>query len=420
MTDRPGPSSDDAGSGSRAFLAVLGGLVCQMGLGYNYVFGALAPGVLADLGWSKAEFAGARAPQLWIMALASPLVGFLVLRLGARAVLLSSTALLGGAFLLLGRMDAVWQLYAILSLQALSVTGLGDITVGQLVSRWFGRHRGLALGIVYTGSNLGGAILVRSADFASGPEGWRSVFEAMGAAAFGLMLPVAFFAVREPRTRADHGLPSEASSEGLELRDALRTRSFWILAFALFVFFFYFVAILDHLVLFLGEQGWTGADARAYLSNAILLGMVSKVGFGWIADRVAPATAARLDFGLLAASSLLLLLPPTTALVWAFVILFGFSTAARDVVYPVILSHCFGVRALAPIYGMLMLALPAGALGSWFAATMSDRLGGYEVAFLTFALGNLLSLGALAFVRNERRPGSSPTAGAMLDGRAPG
>ncbi|MDG2305845.1 MAG: MFS transporter [Candidatus Binatia bacterium] len=391
--------------GLRAALVVFGGLICQMGLGYNYVFGAVAPDIITDFGWTKAEFSGARAPQLWVMALASPLVGFFVVRFGARAVLVTSTVLLGGSFLLLSGMGALWQLYAILCVQALSVTGLGDITVGQLVSRWFGRHRGLALGIVYTGSNLGGALLVRSAGLAASPGAWRDIFQAMGGVALLVMLPVAFFAVREPRgLEGAVAGPAEADAgdRDLSLPQALRTRSFWVLAVALATFFFYFVAILDHLVLHLTELGWSAGDARTHLSNAILIGIVSKIGFGWIADRLAARTATLLDYGLLAVSSFFLLFPANGATTWIFVVLFGFSAAARDVVYPLVIVHCFGVRAMAQIYGVLMLALPAGALGAWFAASVSDASGGYAAAFLTFAILNVLAFAALLFVRDER------------------
>lgn len=393
-------------SDPRAALVVLGALVCQMGLGYNYVFGALAPDVIAEFGWTKAEFAGARAPQLWVMALSSPLVGYLVVRVGARVVLVASALLLGVTFLMLGGMSALWQLYAVLGLQALSVTGLGDITVGQVVSGWFGRHRGLALGIVYTGSNLGGALLIRSIGFFGEPGGWREIFHVMGGAALLFMLPLALFAVREPRG-VERAITDPCAGEDgrrdLDLSQAVRTRSFWILAFALGSFFFYFVAILDHLVLYLTEQGYGRTDAQGHLSNAILLGMASKVGFGWVADRMAPRTAALVDFGLLSLSSLALLVSATPSVVLVFVALFGFSVAARDVVYPLILVHCFGVREMARVYGVLMLALPAGAAGTWFAASISDSLGGYEAAFLVFVALNVAAFAALLFVRDERR-----------------
>lgn len=391
-----------------------------MGLGYNYVFGALAPDILASFDWSKAEFAAARVPQLWVMALASPAIGWAAVRFGPRPVLVLATALLGVSFLALGRMEELWQLYALLAIEALAVTGLGDITVGQLVSRWFDRHRGLALGLVYTGSNLGGALVVRAVGFLSGPEAWREVFGVLGGLSLCVLLPVAYFVVRdsgggesasrregegvdpESRPRGREGAAPVMELDGLTLGEALATRSFWILAVALGVFFFYFVALLDHLVLFLTEQGWSAVSARSHLSNAILLGMVSKVVFGFIADRVTPLTATLLDFGLLSVSSLLLLAPPSGLTIGVFVVVFGFSTAARDVVYPIIISHCFGVRSMAQIYGALMLALPAGAFGVWFAAAFSDRFGGYGGAFLTFSALNLLTLLGLFFVRDER------------------
>ncbi len=82
---------------------------------------------------------------------------------------------------------------------------------------------------------------------------------------------------------------------------------------------------------------------------------------------------------------------------------YGFATAARDVVYPLIISRCFGVRYLAQIYGAVMLALaPGGALGPIFAAAVFDATGSYQVAFATFAALNLASLLALGFVRDER------------------
>jgi len=425
-----------------ALLVLLGGLVCQMGLGYSYVFGALNPDIMAETGWTKSMLSAARAPQLWVMALASPLAGFLVVRVGARAVLVASTALLGAAFLLLSRIDALWQLYACFMLIAIAGTGLSDVTVGQAVAQWFVRHRGLALGIVYTGSNLGGALLVRYGGAIAEAGSWRTTVAVMGIGAFVLMLPLAAFAVR-PRARGEvergevergevergevergevergevergevereaESVADEAAAMGseddLDLRSALRTRSFWILSAALFVFFFYFVAILDHLVFHLIESGYEKSEAQAFLSNALILGMISKVGFGWVADRLPTRTATLLQFGLFAASSFLLLLPVSAAALWLFVATFGISGAARDVVYPMMIARSFGLRAMAKIYGTMMLVLPAGAAGAYYAASVSESAGSYRMAFLTFAVLNVVTFTSLFLLRDERAP----------------
>jgi MFS family permease len=162
----------------RAFWVVLGCLVCQMGLGYGYVFGPLARDLLDEFGWSRAEYSAARIPQLAVMAAASPLLGILTVRFGARPILIASTALLGIAFAGVSGISSLWQLYALIMLQGLVVTGLGDISVGQMVSRWATRSRGLALGIVYTGSNLGGALMTRLAAWLADHESWRTAFAA--------------------------------------------------------------------------------------------------------------------------------------------------------------------------------------------------------------------------------------------------
>ena len=81
----------------------------------------------------------------------------------------------------------------------------------------------------------------------------------------------------------------------------------------------------------------------------------------------------------------------------------GVSQACRDVVYPLVLSHCFGDRYLGEIYGAMTLTLfPGGALGPIFAAQLHDRLGDYEIAFGVFAALNVGAFLALLFVRDER------------------
>jgi MFS family permease len=392
----------------RAFWVVLGCLVCQMGLGYGYVFGPLAKDLLDEFGWSRAQYSAARIPQLAVMAAASPLLGVLTVRFGARPILIASTALLGVAFAGVSAITSLWQLYALMMLQGLVVTGLGDISVGQVVARWTTRSRGLALGIVYTGSNLGGWLMTRLAAWLADRESWRAAFAILGLGGVAAMLPCALWLVRDRAPRAQElpaaalGEPPAPAEHELDLRAALRTRSFWILAGSLCTFFFYFVGILEHLVLFLTDEGMPRDGATAYLSNAILLGMASKVGFGWIADRIPHRTAMLLDYGLLTLSSFLLLALPDPALMIPFILTYGIATAARDVVTPLMIVECFGVRHLAAIYGAIMLALfPGGGFGPLFAATVHDRTGSYDAAFAVFAGLNLVAFASLFLLRRE-------------------
>jgi hypothetical protein len=91
----------------RAAAVVIGCLICQLGLGYGYVFPSLAKLILPDFGWSRTEYFAVRVPQLLTMAVASPFLGWLIVRHGARRTLMASAVVIGATFLLLSRMQAL-------------------------------------------------------------------------------------------------------------------------------------------------------------------------------------------------------------------------------------------------------------------------------------------------------------------------
>jgi cyanate permease len=192
------------------------------------------------------------------------------------------------------------------------------------------------------------------------------------------------------------------AAPALDLRDALRTRSFWILAGVLFVFYFYYLGVTQHLVAFVSDLGYSDARAAASLSFTVALGILAKLGMGLLADRVRARSALWLNFAVLAAGSLLLLGAGAPRLLAAFLVAHGVAVAAENVVLPLVVAECFGVRHLARIYGALMLTLfPGGVLGPLFAGAVFDRAGSYAPAFATFAALNALALGALFAVRAE-------------------
>jgi MFS family permease len=396
-----------------AIRVVLGCLVCQIGLGFGYVYGPLLPDITEDLGLSRAAFSSARLPLLFAISSVSPLLGWAVLRFGARAVVVTSTLMLAASFAWGSRAQSLWDLWAANLVLGLATTGLGDISVGAVVAQWISRGRGLALGIVYTGSNLGGMVLAPLATWLAARGSWREALLVIGISGALFILPFAVFAVRERRgsaadpasERIEPGRASVPETGGdLTAAQALKTRSFWILAVATFSFFFYFLAILEHFVAALTGAGIERQAAAAWYSAAIGMGLVSKIAMGLFADRLSPRLAILTDYGLLAISSLLMLAVPAPGFLPVFVATFGFAYAARDVVTPLAIAECFGVRYLATIYGAVMVVLaPAGTLGGIFAGWCFDRSGSYDLALQVFAAINLLVFASLFWLRSEAR-----------------
>jgi MFS family permease len=154
-------------------VVLIGCAVCQMGLGFSYVFTTFLKPIVADFGWTRTAVSGVVGPLLLSMSLASPLIGALTDRLGARVVLSLSTVLLTAALFLFSQMTHLWHFYAISILLGLALTGLGDIPVGSIASRWFSGGRGLALGVVYVGSNVGGFAVPIAATAIAATYSWR-------------------------------------------------------------------------------------------------------------------------------------------------------------------------------------------------------------------------------------------------------
>ncbi|MCR9097069.1 MAG: MFS transporter [bacterium] len=395
----------------RAFFVALGCLICQMGLGLTYIRTGMAPELIEGLGLSgRTELSGAATPQLIFQALASPLVGILAVRLGASRVLAISAALFAFVFFVFSEIQTLSHLYFVAAGIGLCAAGMGDITVGHVVSQWFHRNRGLALGVAYAGSNLGGSVMVALVSSVASQATWREGLLAIVPVALFVLLPTSIFLVREPDEAIDPPAALDeafaSAADDLDLAHALRTRSFWILTATLFTFFFFFTGILDALVLFLVDSGLSSSEARDYFRQAVGLGVVSKILGGFFADRIPQVRAVQVVYGILALSSLVLialLFRPDPLLISAFVFSWGFSQACRDVVYPLVLSHCFGDRYLGEIYGAMTLTLfPGGALGPLFAAALYDWRSDYQIAFAVFAVLNVFAFLALLFVRNER------------------
>jgi nitrate/nitrite transporter NarK len=233
---------------------------------------------------------------------------------------------------------------------------------------------------------------------------WRIATFAVAGIAGALMLPAAIFAVREPREGELVAVDETEIEEGpsLTLREALRTRTFWLLFFALFAVFFSFVALTRHMVLLLRDGGLSAEAAAVFFGNAVMIGVVAKVAAGMLADRVPAKRAMLVNHTLFTASFFVLMAIPTAGALPVFFLIYGFSANARDVVYPLLVADSFGSRNLAPIYGVLCLTLlPGGILGPIVAGWAFDTWQSYDVALWIFAGVNALALLALAGVRRE-------------------
>ncbi|HEU4429505.1 MAG TPA: MFS transporter [Myxococcota bacterium] len=389
-------------------MVVLSCFVCQLGLGYTYLFSAVLPEATAELGWTRAEFSSGRIPYFLMTGLGGLAAGQWTVRYGARRVLIAGALSLAAALALLSRMQDLATYWAAQTLYGLFMAGLGDVAIAGVLTAWVQRGRGAAMGFVYAASNLAGALIPSLFAYGVEARGWRATLLAMGLAGGAAILPFAWIAGRRapvaPAATAAPASSTQAAAGGraLALSDAMRTRSFWLLAFGLFCFFVFFLGMNDAFVAFMGDLGMSRTEANAVYGLATGVGGLSKLAAGVFADRLHPKLTLLADHALLLLSALLLLALPQHAPLSAFLVCYGFGIAARDVVYPLAISFCFGERTMPAVYGALMMALVIAApLGSWISSTVRDTTGSYTPAFTGFALMNAAVLASLPLVRRE-------------------
>lgn len=376
----------------QAMLVVLGCLVCQMGAGLFYASRAIAPDVIQDLGWTRTMWSSAMAPMIFVTSVCQAVIGAACVRYGVRPVLVGAVLSLGATFLVLASMHSLPAFYAATMLLALGNAGIGDVSVGAVVTRWFQRSRGVALGFALAGSNIGAVVFVKAIDAWTGPFGWRGATAAVGVLAVAMILPFALFVVRDPHPgEGEDATPvgaavsvagavaEEASST---LAQALRRPPFWILFLTVFCYAVAQLGMIDHLVLYLVDLGYSRSQAADALGFTVGAGILAKLGAGAIALRIPTRRLLVANTALLAFAIALLPFAADPRLLAVAGFSFGIATSARDVLIPLSAAEFFGARYFAEIYGVMMLAyFPGGGLGPIVLARVRDVTGSYEMGF---------------------------------------
>jgi predicted MFS family arabinose efflux permease len=262
-----------------------------------------APGVLIlplqqEFGWETAEISGALAIRLLLFGLMGPFAAAFMNRYGVRRVTLIALSLIATGLLLSLAMTRVWQLIALWGVVVGLGTGLTALVLGATVAtRWFSDRRGLVIGLLTASSATGQLVFLPLLATLTEQVGWRPavalVCIVLGLAAllvFALMRDrpsdLGLAAFGEKQGEATAPVPGAATSPLLALRDAARTREFWIL----FGTFFICGAstnglIQTHFIPLCADYGMAAVGAASVLAMMGVFDFFGTVGSGWLSDR---------------------------------------------------------------------------------------------------------------------------------------
>jgi MFS family permease len=393
------------------------GLIVGTGSINVFAFGVFLKPVGQELGLGRGPLAGAMFLGSVMTAVGAPVLGTLIDRRGIRAVLLPAIALFAlitAAFsVLLGSPTSLFILFAI---SGLIGAGQTPIAYSKVVSAWFDKERGLALGIAMAGVGLGTVLIPQLAGFLIQGFGWRSAYLGLGVAVFVLgFIPVALW-IREP-TMADRGAAPDSGLNpiGLSVREALKgSWRFWALTIA---FLFGVVAIngtLTHVVAMLTDRGVPVQMATGALSAAGLAIIGGRILSGWCLDRFFGPYVA-VAFLLCPMAGIALLGSGQGGMVpLAGTVLCGLGIGAEVDLMAFFVSRYFGLRAFAQIYGWMFCIFTFGTgLGPYAMGAAYDAWHSYNPMFVVFEI--ILALACVLLVRLGPYP--YPAEGRVQRGR---
>jgi MFS family permease len=292
------------------------------------------------------------------------------------------------------------------------IIGVGaSATFGPImtdVSFWFTTRRGIAVAIAAAGNYLAGTIWPPVIQHAVATQGWRATHVGISLACLAIMLPLLAM-LRRPTPRNAPAQTVTARSGTLDVPPRVLQVLLCIAGFACCVA----MAMPQvHIVAYCGDLGYGVARGAEMLSLMLGFGIVSRIGSGFVADRI--GGLATLILGSVAQGMALLLYVMFDGLMSLYVIsaLFGLFQGGIVPSYAFIIREYFPPSEVGTRLGVvLMMTLFGMALGGWMSGAIFDHFGSYQAAFLNGLAWNLLNLVIVGWLisRSGRRPAMDGT-----------
>ncbi len=393
--------------------------------------------IMKDLNWSREDTAIAVAIFLVVNGLAGPFAGSLIDRYKARWVMPFGTLLTALALVWMSRMTTKWEFYLAYGvLASLGSSLIHLVTFSAIVSNWFMRYRGLAIGAVTAGQGLG-QMAIPLVQYMIDHTGWRSAYLAIGLTI--CVIPTALillFLHSRPEEKglslADERLPwverrsglsvefqsNQPQEQGFVIVDqewaatdwtvarAVRTSRFWLLTLLITLFGAGYMMVNVQLVAYLEDKGYSPMLAASAVAWQGLIYIFGRFLGGALSDRIGREKAVTWSAVIFILFLVLLYAAGVVSspwLVYASVTLYGIGGAMPLPALMAATGDIFQGKHLGAIIGVLMLGgFVGGGLGAWLGGKLFDATNSYSSHFVLTVLVTVASAVLIWLARPSR------------------
>ncbi len=365
-------------------------------VGSNDTFGIFVNPLVTEFGWSRAQVSLLFTGESLALGVSATLIGWLLDEIDARWVIGGGALLSGFCYLAAARVHSFLPMFLIFLVIGVGLAGTAFLPTSVVISNWFDDNRGMAMGMAMAGEPIGASVIAILVSYAIAYAGWRFGFVAIAIPMFVIVAPMTLLLVRShppdrTRTLAEH----RETLSGLEVRAALRTRSFWMLALAWLCWGYSFGGPFTHLVAYLTGLGYS--PGRAALAFSVMMGFlaVGEFAIGRTADRAGAKITVAMVFAFTALMQIILLGAANVVVLAIFVVGNGLVIETAQVILPMVLADSLGLKRFGSLTGLMWFPLCVGvALGPWVTGRIFDLTGSYAFGFELSAGAALL--GAIA------------------------
>lgn len=356
--------------------------------------------ITEEFGWTRAEFQLALLFSTGAGVMTAPLVGALLDRIGIRKMALGGLVGLGAALALASvTIDTgkLWMLYLTYTLMAVLGAGTIPVTWTRAITSVFFRQRGLALGIMLSGTGLCAIVIPQLTVFITENFGWRVAYLALAALPLFLATPLVLFFFRPGEQTPENDKNTTEVNEGFTFKQAIRGYRFWVLLVSIFLVYIAMSGMVPNLIPALIDQGIRPQLAATAISVFGITVIAGRLVVGYLVDITWAPGVAAFAIGLPVIGSLVLAGSPPFVTACVAAGLLGFAAGAELDLMSFLAAKYFGLLNYSQIYAVLYAALAlASGIAPMLFARIFDQFGSYEIGFNIgagfFAVGALMVL----------------------------
>src|SRR5882724_118812 len=382
-------------TGFLALFSIVGLALYGLPLYYDFM--------VKEFGWSRTQVTSGNAlSKLVIGPLFGFIAGWVVDRFGPRRLMMAGILMAGGAVVGLGGMSALWMFYLFYLFNALGYVCGGPLPNQVLLSRWFDKARGKAMGFAYLGIGIGAAMVPLLSNWLTNQFGWRWSLRTLGVLMIVIAFPMTYFLKDSPRGMVEKQNEATVAPMG----SVFRSLAFYLLVLGSMCSIGAVGGTNQHLKLFLSlDQHYEQSAAARIISLVFTFSIVGRLLMGWLSDYVPKKYVMLLIYLLVASAIPLLFFASQPGMMYVFAGVFGLGLGGEYLIIPLIAAELFGVRVLGRLMGVVLTADGvAEAVSPMLVGYLRDRSTSYQTGFITLvgiALVGAVAVGCLPRKRVE-------------------